>query len=265
MKKIKRKGFTLVELLVVIAILAVLATVAVVGYTLFTRKANNSNALTELKQSADIVMSSVIAANGQEDQSITCSGVKFEYNKGTGKVVFDDGIEAIPNGSRINITGAMKRIFGDLSNVAGSFIYEKSGKIYYVTANNKGIALWESGQDPTTSDIDVEGILESFDLENAADVGYDEPEEKEDCVILYFSLYSDSAASGSFPNYIQVKKGTTLTFNRYYIEHDGIVDFIANNGVLYHYTDPEDEIGSSGFIGDVTLDEDMHVYLEFTY
>ena len=41
MKK-TRKGFTLVELLVVIAILAILATVAVVGYTSFTKKANES-------------------------------------------------------------------------------------------------------------------------------------------------------------------------------------------------------------------------------
>ena len=46
MKKQIKKGFTLVELLVVIAILAVLATVSVVGYTSFITKANNSNALT---------------------------------------------------------------------------------------------------------------------------------------------------------------------------------------------------------------------------
>ena len=39
----KKKGFTLVELLVVIAILAILATVAIVGYTSFTRKASLSN------------------------------------------------------------------------------------------------------------------------------------------------------------------------------------------------------------------------------
>ena len=38
-----KKGFTLVELLVVIAILAILATVAVVGYTSFIDKANLSN------------------------------------------------------------------------------------------------------------------------------------------------------------------------------------------------------------------------------
>lgn len=43
MKINKRKGFTLVELLVVIAILAILATVSVVGYLSFTEKAKQSN------------------------------------------------------------------------------------------------------------------------------------------------------------------------------------------------------------------------------
>ncbi|MBQ2804298.1 MAG: prepilin-type N-terminal cleavage/methylation domain-containing protein, partial [Clostridia bacterium] len=38
-----KKGFTLVELLVVIAILAILATVSVVGYTAFIQKAHQSN------------------------------------------------------------------------------------------------------------------------------------------------------------------------------------------------------------------------------
>jgi len=39
----KKKGFTLVELLVVIAILAILATVSIIGYTSFIKKANKSN------------------------------------------------------------------------------------------------------------------------------------------------------------------------------------------------------------------------------
>ena len=58
--KNSKKGFTLVELLVVIAILAILATVAVVGYTSFTRKAEISNdsviakELTTLIQATDI-------------------------------------------------------------------------------------------------------------------------------------------------------------------------------------------------------------------
>lgn len=45
-----KKGFTLVELLVVIAILAILASVAVVGYTAFIEKAEQSNIDTEIHQ-----------------------------------------------------------------------------------------------------------------------------------------------------------------------------------------------------------------------
>ena len=73
-----KKGFTLVELLVVIAIVAILATVAIIGYTSFTRKADISNdtviakELTTLIQATDINDSvedfddvmSVLYANG---------------------------------------------------------------------------------------------------------------------------------------------------------------------------------------------------------
>ena len=69
MKK-TRKGFTLVELLVVIAIVAILATVAIIGYTSFTKKAEKSadqqavtqmnTALADLK--ADATIDDVIAA-----------------------------------------------------------------------------------------------------------------------------------------------------------------------------------------------------------
>ena len=45
-----RKGFTLVELLVVIAILAILATVSVVGYTSFIGQADKQAAETQAEQ-----------------------------------------------------------------------------------------------------------------------------------------------------------------------------------------------------------------------
>ena len=51
--KNNKKGFTLVELLVVIAILAILATVSIVGYTSFINNANNSVAQQELTQIRD--------------------------------------------------------------------------------------------------------------------------------------------------------------------------------------------------------------------
>ena len=55
----KKKGFTLVELLVVIAILAVLATVSVVGYMGFTKKAKESNDASLTAQ-----MNTALQANG---------------------------------------------------------------------------------------------------------------------------------------------------------------------------------------------------------
>ena len=64
MKKQNKKGFTLVELLVVIAILAILATVSVVGYSQFTEKAKKSNDETELHQIALIVEAQLI--DGEE-------------------------------------------------------------------------------------------------------------------------------------------------------------------------------------------------------
>ena len=60
MKK-TQKGFTLVELLVVIAILAILATVSVVGYTSFIDRANQSNATTEAEQIRSIVTNALLA------------------------------------------------------------------------------------------------------------------------------------------------------------------------------------------------------------
>lgn len=60
MRKNNKKGFTLVELLVVIAILAILASVAVVGYTAFVDKAKDSKAQTELHQIVEYVNAELI-------------------------------------------------------------------------------------------------------------------------------------------------------------------------------------------------------------
>ena len=81
-----RKGFTLVELLVVIAILAILATVSVVGYTTYINNANESKAIQELTQIRDYAMAYDLthtgegakdgAVNATEAQAaITASGV----------------------------------------------------------------------------------------------------------------------------------------------------------------------------------------------
>jgi len=61
-KNNNKKGFTLVELLVVIAILAILATVSIVGYTSFTKKAKISNDISLTTQ-----LNTILEANEATD------------------------------------------------------------------------------------------------------------------------------------------------------------------------------------------------------
>ncbi len=70
----KKKGFTLVELLVVIAIIAILATVSTVGYLGFTKQAKISNDLTELTQ-----YKTLITANTLDGYKYTTVDTKKEY------------------------------------------------------------------------------------------------------------------------------------------------------------------------------------------
>ena len=60
-----KKGFTLVELLVVIAILAILATVSVVGYTSFIMKANLSNDQTTIAMINKVLMAEEVLGKPQ--------------------------------------------------------------------------------------------------------------------------------------------------------------------------------------------------------
>lgn len=153
-EKREQKGFTLVELLVVIAILAVLATVSVVGYTSFIGKANDSNALTECKQAEEIVLSELISfgdsKNGSSgetsDGTVTIGDVKFGYDMISGKISIDTtGVE-----SETDITDAFKDHFKDAQNLNGRFkVSDTANEIIYITENKKGCATWGSTKTPT--------------------------------------------------------------------------------------------------------------------
>ena len=70
----KTKGFTLVELLVVIAILAILATVSVVGYTTYISNANESAAQQELSQVKTAILSADIVGDYSNEISFDTTG-----------------------------------------------------------------------------------------------------------------------------------------------------------------------------------------------
>ncbi len=132
-----KKGFTLVELLVVIAILAILATVSVVGYTSFIDRANNSNAATELHQ-----IQSYINADLMDDN-------KWEFTVGTSKYVVTKDkttgtLTATVDGSACDVDDAINACtdFDGLGTIAAG-TGDAAADLVYTASNGKGTASWE--------------------------------------------------------------------------------------------------------------------------
>ena len=152
MKNMKKKGFTLVELLVVIAIIAILATVSVVGYTAFITKANQSNAMTEAAQvegaiRADLMAGKdfVIGTVGETDTpaddatkttySVSAKDHKIykvveTYDAETDKWTAAAAVEVT---SDTAIDGAFDK-YEDFASLKGTFAVTASGVITYTYA-----------------------------------------------------------------------------------------------------------------------------------
>ena len=108
----KTKGFTLVELLVVIAILAILATVSVVGYTSYMKNAKDSVAVQELTQVRDYAIAYDLA-NGDKDGKVS----EDEFNKAL---------------TALNITSGYA-VTADTDGIVTKVVY---------THANTGVATW---------------------------------------------------------------------------------------------------------------------------
>lgn len=125
----KKKGFTLVELLVVIAILAILATVSVVGYTAFINNANKTAADQEIRQieniinSALIVNKTVYAEIGEDTDTTTTTNVKI--TKGTSGITVET-VTSIPTTlptGEVDLTTDLGELAAKLSVVSGALTY----------------------------------------------------------------------------------------------------------------------------------------------
>lgn len=88
MKKRLKKGFTLVELVVVIAIIAILSAVSVAGYFGFTTNARKTATKQEAKDIANLIL--VVAAD-EETTGVTNDGTKVTL---TYEVVTEDSAVA---------------------------------------------------------------------------------------------------------------------------------------------------------------------------
>ena len=143
-----RKGFTLVELLVVIAILAILATVSVVGYTSFIGEAEQTAIDTDVANIEGFIEKNLILSNsfvlGTVDATITTPGANdAEATTANGKasVVItrnaqgEFAISLVPVNAATNATasvaaGAVITVSGDLK-LNGTLTYKDATTLTY--------------------------------------------------------------------------------------------------------------------------------------
>lgn len=100
-----KKGFTIVELVIVIAILAILAAVLIPTFASLVKKANEANAQTEAKNLITEMLANILDKDGDADLIVVSKKGNdvyvYGYSKEAGKVVpYHDNPRALPSGKK---------------------------------------------------------------------------------------------------------------------------------------------------------------------
>ncbi len=163
----KKKGFTLVELLVVIAILAVLATVSVVGYMGFTKKAHESNDIGLTTQMNTILQAEEVT----NKPSTPHEAVKQLANGGV------DVEKLTPTTDGYNYvydldTNRMFLLNTDKQPVAPTNInYTKENRIFAIVGNESEYNTWKEYNVYLKTNFEMTSTNLFADLKTGLDVG----------------------------------------------------------------------------------------------
>lgn len=92
MKKLNKKGFTIVELVIVIAVIAILAAVLIPTFSGVIKKANENAALQEVKSAYTTYLSETLEVDTTPDEYIWVEyseDIKIKISKGVAEIAKD--------------------------------------------------------------------------------------------------------------------------------------------------------------------------------
>ena len=97
MKKLNKKGFTIVELVIVIAVIAILAGVLIPTFATVVTKAEESKAMQEAKNAYELYLSDYVVEGAEKNFYIKANGYYFQVENGQFK---SEALKTIPGGSK---------------------------------------------------------------------------------------------------------------------------------------------------------------------
>ena len=254
MKNLKKKAFTLVELLVVIAIIAILAVAGVVGYVVFTKKAQQSNDTSLVSQ-----LNEYMAAASSTDNINTVTDAR--------NILIEDGIDLstlklTAKGYKAAFDIAGKKFYKvDGTKVDGGFDGNKSGLFVFVKSSdeaatyvNAGYAVYlQAGYN--ASEITVTGVGVDVGGNQVATVNYNGNSGNNNVVIRTNSAFTKLTINA--PNDVVTHYGSaneinvTAVANSSYHENGSVATLNVKAGKI--------EVEKNAFVGKIAVDKDATV------
>lgn len=146
-KKLK-KGFTLVELVVVIAIIAILSAASVATYFGVTTSARKSTSKSNAQQVAQLIYVEALSELDDSPINFGTAGLDLKYDEGSGEGKFADDVKFLTSylyDNGIEIDGT-KKILAETEATStvksvSSLTYTESGYSYTISFANRNYTL----------------------------------------------------------------------------------------------------------------------------